>query len=208
MKPHNDLRNCDHQLHARDGDHSLAGSWAEELTFDAVLGERLRIHCHVCGRFYGYDMTSRSNSSARLAWDEATLPPSPASVEPSIPPSDFRFESEATPLAEGSLPRPIDFQQVRRRITIRQVLELLEWQPIRSEWAAPSGQLRGPCPIRQGGGRRTFSVSLQRNVFRCFAPSCQAQGNQLDLYQQATRLPLGTAARELCDRLGIELPTR
>ena len=61
----------------------------------------------------------------------------------------------------------IDLRQVRREITIQQVLDLLEFVP-----TARSGfRLRGPCPIH--GSRfarsRVFSVSLLYHRYRCFS---------------------------------------
>jgi len=43
-------------------------------------------------------------------------------------------------------------------------------------------QLRGPCPLHDEPHQqhRSFSVHLAKNVFRCFHPECQAQGNVID----------------------------
>ena len=70
-------------------------------------------------------------------------------------------------------------------------------------------QLRGPCPLHAPHKARSrhFSVSTDKNVFRCFAPECQAHGNALDLYAAATKLPIHEAGWKLVDLLHLE-PTR
>jgi hypothetical protein len=98
--------------------------------------------------------------------------------------------------------RPIDFAELRRQVTIQQVLELLAWHPV----SRSGPQMRGPCPIHRSGGERSrsFAVNAAKNAFRCFKPTCGSQGNQLDLYALATGLPILEAAYQLCDRLGVE----
>lgn len=100
---------------------------------------------------------------------------------------------------------PIDFAELRRQVTIRQVLELLQWQPVSQH----GPQWRGPCPVHRSSSEqsRSFSVNAEKHVFRCFKPKCDAKGNQLDLYALATGLPLLEAAHLLCQRLGIAAPT-
>jgi DNA primase len=51
---------------------------------------------------------------------------------------------------------------------------------------------------------RSFSAQLQRNVWRCFV--CQAGGNALDLWVQATKLPLDAAVLQLYRELGRAVP--
>jgi len=98
----------------------------------------------------------------------------------------------------------LDYTELRRLITIRQVLELVGWRPSKSHGA----QLRGPCPIHQSENlhSRTFSVNLEKNVFQCFKSGC-SKGNQLDLYAAVTGQALFEAALELCNKLSIEPPT-
>lgn len=105
---------------------------------------------------------------------------------------------------EGRLP-PIDFAELRRQVTIGEVLDFFRWEPV----ARHGPQLRGPCPIHRSTSERsrTFSVNTEKNIFRCFKPACGAQGNQLDLFAQATGRPFLEAAHELCHRLGITPPS-
>lgn len=99
------------------------------------------------------------------------------------------------------LPRSgIDFQTLRSLISMRAVLELLDWTPVSKN----GPQLRGPCPIHQSSSEksRSFSVNLEKQAFQCF--SCGKKGNQLDLFAAATGLPLLEAAWTLSERLAID----
>jgi DNA primase len=99
------------------------------------------------------------------------------------------------------MPR-IDLRQVRREITIRQVLDLLGFVPT----ARCGPRLRGPCPIH-GDCRpqsRVFSVHLGCHRYRCFR--CHSAGTQLDLWAAVHDLSICAAAGDLCHRLGIPIP--
>jgi DNA primase len=96
----------------------------------------------------------------------------------------------------------IDLRQVRREITIRQVLDLLGFVPT----ARCGPRLRGPCPIH-GDCRpqsRVFSVHLGCHRYRCFY--CHSAGTQLDLWAAVHNLRISAAAADLCHRLGIPVP--
>jgi DNA primase len=96
----------------------------------------------------------------------------------------------------------IDYAKLRAMIGVARVLELIEFTATESS----GDQLRGPCPMHHSSspGSRSFSVNLTKNTFRCF--KCGAQGNQLDLWLAITRMPLHEAAKDLCNRLGINPP--
>ena len=96
----------------------------------------------------------------------------------------------------------IDFARVREMASMADVLRLASYEPAE----ALGDQLRGPCPIHGSSSQtsRSFSVNVRRQVFQCF--KCGAKGNQLDLWMALTKLPLPDAARDLCERLGLELP--
>jgi DNA primase len=98
----------------------------------------------------------------------------------------------------------LDFGELRRRITIREVLELLCFEPVKRR----GPRLRGSCPIHESPRQRNrhFSVHLDKNCFRCFV--CDECGNQLDLWAVTQRLPIHAAALDLCGRLGIDPPYR
>jgi len=96
----------------------------------------------------------------------------------------------------------IDYAELRRCVSIRQVLNLISWRPVK----AKGDQQRGPCPIHHSGSETStiFSVNLKRNAFQCF--KCGEKGNQLDLYVAVTGLPIYEAALDLCEKAGIEVP--
>ena len=98
----------------------------------------------------------------------------------------------------------IDFAQVRARVPIARVLELIQFQPVRRSGA----ELRGPCPIHRARSprSRSFAANVAKNVFRCF--HCGAAGNVLDLWAAVHQTNVYRAAVELCERLDIELPEK
>jgi len=104
---------------------------------------------------------------------------------------------------------PLDFAALRRQVTLRQVLQHLGVLHRFRNSSGSGSQLRGPCPLHQSRSERgrTFSVDLQRNIFRCFNPSCAAQGNVLDLWAAYHGLPLHAAALHLAETFGV-LPSR
>ena len=67
--------------------------------------------------------------------------------------------------------------------------------------AGSRSQYRGPCPIHVSDGkrRRSFSVNLDKQAFRCFHPECGAQGNVLDLWGAVRGLSLRQAGLDLID---------
>ena len=121
----------------------------------------------------------------------------------------MRQSSEASPAATtqlvGKLSR-IDFATLRRQIRMRDVLHTLG---ILEHCRGFGPQKRGPCPVHQqqddGRRHRSFSVNLDRGVFRCFHPECKAQGNVLDLWAACRNLPLSDAARSLAERFAPDL---
>ena len=96
----------------------------------------------------------------------------------------------------------IDLRQVRREITIQQVLDLLGFVPT----ARHGSRLRGPCPIHGDSWpqSRVFSVHLGCHRYRCFR--CHSAGTHLDLWAAVHGLSIYAAARNLCYRLGIPIP--
>jgi transposase InsO family protein/predicted RNA-binding Zn-ribbon protein involved in translation (DUF1610 family) len=94
----------------------------------------------------------------------------------------------------------IDFVAVKERVDIGMVLKLLGVETTKVQY-------RGPCPLHGStrGTARCFSCHREKNVFQCF--KCGQSGNALDLWAKATRQTPYDAARDLCARLGIELPT-
>jgi putative transposase len=103
-------------------------------------------------------------------------------------------------------PAQIDFATLRRQVTMEQVLRHLG----HLDCLRGSGpQRRGPCPVHGSShaGSRSFSVHLEKNVFRCFSAECNAQGNVLDLWAALHGLPLAEAANHLAQTFGLDLPS-
>jgi transposase InsO family protein len=117
-------------------------------------------------------------------------------------------ETRARRKARRAAERPtgIDFAAIRRQVTMEQVLRRLG----HLDCLRGSGdQRRGPCPVHGSShaGSRSFSVNLQKNVFRCFSAECRAKGNVLDLWAAVHGLTLGEAAKHLAQTLGLDLPS-
>ena len=94
----------------------------------------------------------------------------------------------------------IDFAAVRAAVPLRDVLNLLQFHPVRRTRRS----LRGPCPFGCGGSPDDFAAYLETNSYYCF--SCHRGGNQLELWACLQRLRIYDAANDLCQRLGIEVP--
>lgn len=105
-------------------------------------------------------------------------------------------EPISTQVKSASPRKPIDYPRLRTQISMEQVLSHLGWL---SQLQGAGPQLRGSCPIHgaQQDRHRCFSVHLSKQVFRCFRPECDAQGNVLDLWAAVRRLPLYEAALDL-----------
>jgi DNA primase len=102
----------------------------------------------------------------------------------------------------------LDFAAIRARISILEVLDLIDYQPTQRQ----SEQWRGPCPFSQTleslqqhsskqNSNRCFSVNVRKNVFRCFC--CNRAGNSLDLWSQLTGKRLFDATQDLCEKLKL-----
>jgi DNA primase len=96
----------------------------------------------------------------------------------------------------------IDFNVLRRDISMEQVLRLLQFEPVRRL----GDQLRGPCPIHGASshGSRSFAVHLSKGRYYCH--TCHSGGNQLELWAAAHRMRLYDAAVSLCYTIGREVP--
>jgi DNA primase len=96
----------------------------------------------------------------------------------------------------------IDLAQVRRQVSMEQVLALLNFIPSRRRGA----RLRGPCPIHRSTSphSRCFLVDLSNHRYRCFC--CRSAGRQLDLWAAVQTQSSYTAAEDLCNHLGLPIP--
>jgi DNA primase len=98
----------------------------------------------------------------------------------------------------------IDFDSVRSRISMGQVLDWLGFQPTRRT----GDQWRGGCPIHDcpTQRRRSFSANLAKNRYRCF--HCGSFGNQIELWAEVHKVSIYQAALELCLRAQIPVPRK
>jgi hypothetical protein len=89
----------------------------------------------------------------------------------------------------------VDFAQLKQQLSMARVLEHLGWW---SRMRGGGSQYRGPCLIHQGDARgRSFSVSLEQEVFHCFDARCGKQGEVIDLWAEVHQLSLRAAALDL-----------
>ncbi len=97
----------------------------------------------------------------------------------------------------------IDYAFLREQITLEQVLKHLGYL---DRFRGRSTQRYGACPFHAAKreGSRSFSVNLKKHMFRCCDPNCQVQGNALDLWALAHRLPLYQAALHLADTFHLQ----
>lgn len=81
----------------------------------------------------------------------------------------------------GDAERIVDYQAIRLQVSLKQIMEHLG---LMATLRLSAGEHRGPCPIHGKGDRRRrdFAINLDKNVFCCHHPSCQARGNHLDLW--------------------------
>jgi transposase len=101
----------------------------------------------------------------------------------------------------------VDFAALRAQISIEQALSQLGHFELLQGNAT---QRRGPCPVHrsQRPASRSFSVNLERNLFQCFSPTCQAHGNVLDLWAAIHNLTLYEAAKHLAATFGSKPPKK
>jgi DNA primase len=96
----------------------------------------------------------------------------------------------------------IDYREVRARIPMSRVLELLAYQPKTRK----GHQLRGPCPIHGSSNPHSdvFAAHLGKQVYYCH--HCRSGGDQLKLWQAIQKQPLYWATLKLCQATQIEPP--
>lgn len=95
---------------------------------------------------------------------------------------------------------PIDYKAAREMVSVWEVLDLLGWKPT----AAKGPMKRGGCPVHKGKSPKPDYFCAWSEGFQCHV--CGAGGGVLDLYAQATGLPLYDATRDLLKRLHKPVP--
>jgi DNA primase len=96
----------------------------------------------------------------------------------------------------------IDFGLLRERITMRDVLRLLQFEAT----VRRGEQWRGLCPVHASRNprSRSFSVNVRLGRYQCF--DCGTRGHALELWSAVHRISVHAAAMELCPLLGLEIP--
>jgi transposase len=96
----------------------------------------------------------------------------------------------------------VDFAHVKRQLPIERVLDQLG---LTAKLRGSGPQRRCACPIHRGDARgRTFSVNLAENVFHCHDPSCNQQGDAIDLWAALHHLNLRDAALDLVQTFHLD----
>lgn len=94
----------------------------------------------------------------------------------------------------------IDFNILRQRIAITQVLDLLTAVPRKRR----GSQCRGPCPFRCCPSKRAFVAYLDTNRYCCF--HCKSSGNAIELWATLHHCTIYEAALDLCHHLQLPIP--
>jgi hypothetical protein len=98
----------------------------------------------------------------------------------------------------------IDFDRLRREITMEQVLNLLAFEPCQRT----GDQWYGGCPLHGSSSDRArhrhFSVNVASRRYDCH--KCHSQGNQLELWAAFIHKEIHPAMIDLCHALGREIP--
>jgi len=96
----------------------------------------------------------------------------------------------------------VNFQVLREQITMRDVLQQLQFEAM----VRHGDQWRGPCPVHcsRNPRSRSFSVNVALGRYQCF--SCGSRGHALALWSAVRGVTLYAAAVELCQVLGVKVP--
>lgn len=97
----------------------------------------------------------------------------------------------------------INFAGLRKQISMTEALRHLG---LLDKLRGSGPQRRGSCPIHDGQSEsgRTFSVNLEKHIFRCLDPHCDAHGNVLDLWAAVHHLSLRDAALHLATTFNLD----
>lgn len=109
------------------------------------------------------------------------------------------FLEPVTIIPSQNGPGSIDYAFLREQITFETVLAKINILPKLNGRV----QRRGTCPLC-ATGNSSFSVNLNRNVYRCFHKGCTS-GNVLDFWANFRKLPLYEAAIDLAKTFDLQL---
>jgi DNA primase len=86
----------------------------------------------------------------------------------------------------------VDFKAVKAAITMEQVLE---HYGLLHQFKRSGDRLSGPCPIHKGSSPTQFSVSIEKNAWKCFS-ECKHGGNVLDFIVKMEDVSILAAANK------------
>lgn len=87
--------------------------------------------------------------------------------------------------------RRVYFEQLKRSVPISAVLARYGIELKRS---GSGSDLKGCCPIHHGSNPNQFHVDENKNLWRCFSPSCNRGGGILDLVAELEKVEVREAA--------------
>ena len=94
----------------------------------------------------------------------------------------------------------VDFQELKARATIQQVLDMLEVKNLKRH----GDTLRGHCPCCKEGNDRAFVVTPAKNIYYCFAE--KKSGDIIELASRFWRIPQREAAGRIAKHFGAPEP--
>ena len=96
----------------------------------------------------------------------------------------------------------VDFDVLRREITMQQVLDEIGFSPPYRD----GDQFRGPCPVHESKSKNSRAFSLNLGTQRDYGHKCKSHGTQLELYAAARDTKVNRAAIDFCHTLGGNVP--
>jgi DNA primase len=96
----------------------------------------------------------------------------------------------------------IDFDLLRREITMQQVLDVIGFEPTQRN----GDQLHGPCHVHGSSSSHSHVFSVNLDTARYYCHKCKSHGNQLELYAAVQRTKIYPATIDLCRVLGRDVP--
>jgi DNA primase len=105
---------------------------------------------------------------------------------------------QRVPLQEAQVATYIDFQEVKAKVGIVQVLDMLELKHLK-----PHGEaLRGQCPCCKEGNDRAFVVTPAKNSFYCFSE--KKGGDIIELVARFYRIAHKEAAQRIATHFRLD----
>lgn len=98
--------------------------------------------------------------------------------------------------------RPLDFAELRRAVPL---VAILDHYGITPNLKRVGTQLVGCCPIHRGSNPWQFACNLDKNVWRCFSPSCDRGGGVLELVAELENTDVREAAQRVAEWFRVDM---